>query len=124
MLQEAGYRVLEAKSAEAALVIVQTPEPAIDLLLTDLIMPGKSGIDLVEQIKTVRPDIRSLFMSGYTADLAALRDVLMPEAAFLEKPFTRSSLLVKVHSALHGVSATQPQSSPSSDNRLSRGQGG
>jgi len=65
-----------------------------------------------------------LFMSGYTADLAALRGVLLPEAAFLEKPFTRSSLLAKVYSALHSASATQqPQSSPSSDKRLSRGRG-
>jgi signal transduction histidine kinase len=102
LLQEAGYRVIEAKNAEVALDIVKTSEPAIDLLLTDVVMPGKSGVELQEQAKAVRPDLRSLFVSGYTGDLVAQRGGVVPEAAFLEKPFTRSSLLKKVRSALQG----------------------
>jgi PAS domain S-box-containing protein len=104
MLQGAGYRVIEAGNAEAALDIVKASEPGIDLLLTDVIMPGKSGAELLELAKAIRPSLRSLFVSGYTGDLVALRGGLVPEAAFLEKPFTRSSLLKKVRSALQ----TQP----------------
>ena len=105
MLQDAGYRVIEAKNAKTALDIVIASNPAIDLLLTDVIMPGKSGAELLEEAKVIRPGLHSLFMSGYTGDLVALRDGVLPESAFLEKPFTRSSLLKKVRSALHSESA-------------------
>src|ERR1700733_1601469 len=101
LLQGAGYRVIEASNAEAALEIVKASEPGIELLLTDVIMPGKSGVELLELARAIRPNLRSLFVSGYTGDLVALRGGLVPEEAFLEKPFTRSSLLKKVRSALH-----------------------
>ena len=107
MLQDAGYRVIEADDAETALDILQVSKLGIDLLLTDVIMPGKTGGELLEQAKVVSPTLRSLFMSGYAGDLVALRGGLMPEAAFLEKPFTRTSLLRKVYSILHGESAKQ-----------------
>jgi two-component system cell cycle sensor histidine kinase/response regulator CckA len=100
MLKAAGYRVIEASNAEAALEILKASEPGIDLLITDVIMPGKSGVELLDLAKAIRPSLRSLFVSGYTGDLVALRGGLVPEAAFLEKPFTRSSLLQKVRSAL------------------------
>lgn len=105
-LKDAGYRVIEAGDAEAALDMVKAANSRIDLLLTDVIMPGKSGVELLEQVKVVHPSLRSLFMSGYTGDLP-LRGGLMPEAAFLEKPFTRSSLLKKVRSALLDEPAKQ-----------------
>jgi YesN/AraC family two-component response regulator len=95
------YRVIEAGNAEGALDIVKGSEPGIDLLLTDVIMPGKSGVELLELAKAIRPSLRSLFVSGYTGDLVALRGGLVPESAFLEKPFTRSSLLKKIRSSLH-----------------------
>jgi two-component system cell cycle sensor histidine kinase/response regulator CckA len=101
MLKAVGYSVIEAKNAERALEFVNDAELKIDLLLTDVIMPGKSGVELLEQATLIRPKLRSLFMSGYTGDLVALRGVLVPEAAFLAKPFTRRSLLKKVRSALH-----------------------
>lgn len=110
MLKDAGYRVIEAGNAEKALNIMKAPEPRIDLLLTDVIMPGKSGAQLLEQARTLHPNLHSLFMSGYTGDLVALRGGLVPEAAFLEKPFTRSSLLKKVRSALQREPAGGPAS--------------
>jgi two-component system, cell cycle sensor histidine kinase and response regulator CckA len=100
-LQDAGYRVVQASDGEAALGIVRASQPGIDLLLTDVIMPGKTGVELVEQAKVIRPRLCSLFMSGYTGDLVSQRGVLLQEASFLEKPFTRSSLLKKVYSTLH-----------------------
>jgi two-component system cell cycle sensor histidine kinase/response regulator CckA len=100
MLKDAGYRVIAAKGADTALEIVKASDPAIDLLLTDVIMPGRSGAELVEQAKLIQPELHSLLMSGYTGELVALRGGTFPEAAFLEKPFTRRSLLGKVRAAL------------------------
>jgi PAS domain S-box-containing protein len=100
LLSSAGYRIIEAGNPEKALEIMTASGPEIDLLLTDLIMFGQSGFDLFEQAKIIRPGLRSLFMSGYTGDLVALRRGLISEHAFLAKPFTRISLLNKVYSAL------------------------
>jgi two-component system, cell cycle sensor histidine kinase and response regulator CckA len=107
MLQDAGYRVIQAEDAKTALGILHVSNPAIDLLLTDVIMPGESGVALLEQAKRIHPNLRSLFMSGYPGDLVARRTGLMPEAVFLKKPFTRASLLKKVYSALRCESAKQ-----------------
>ncbi len=74
MLQGAGYRVIEAGNAERALDIVKGSEPGIDLLLIDVIMPGKSGVELLELAKAIRPSLRSLFVSGYTGDLVACEE--------------------------------------------------
>lgn len=107
ILQDPGYRVIEAKDAETALNIIQVSQLAIDLVLTDVIIPGKSGVELREQAKLVRPNLRLFLMSGYVGDLVALRGGLMLQRAVLEKPFTRSSLLKKVHSVLRSESAEQ-----------------
>jgi len=100
ILQDAGYRVIEARNAEKALDLIKASNPGIDLLLTDVIMPGKTGVELLEQAKVICPSLRYLFMSGYTGNLVALRGALMQETSFLEKPFTRISLLKKVNSVL------------------------
>jgi CheY-like chemotaxis protein len=105
LLQDGGYRVVEAKDAEEALTIMAASQPEVDLLLTDVIMPDKSGAELARQAKESHPNLRSMFMSGYTGDLVGRQGVLMEEASFLEKPFTRRSLLVKVYAALHSVTA-------------------
>ena len=103
LLQDGGYRVVEAKDAEDALTIMAASQPEVDLLLTDVIMPDKSGAELARQAKESHPNLRSMFMSGYTGDLVGRQGVLMEEASFLEKPFTRRSLLVKVYAALHSA---------------------
>ena len=105
LLQDGGYRVVEARDAEEALAIMAASQPEVDLLLTDVIMPDKSGAELARQAKESHPNLRSMFMSGYTGDLVGRQGVLMEEASFLEKPFTRRSLLVKVYAALHSVTA-------------------
>jgi two-component system, cell cycle sensor histidine kinase and response regulator CckA len=101
LLASAGYQIIEASNAEKALQIMTASGPGIDLLLTDLIMFGKSGFELFEQAKVIRPELRSLFMSGYTGDLAALRRGLISERTFLAKPFTKVSLLKKIYTVLH-----------------------
>jgi two-component system cell cycle sensor histidine kinase/response regulator CckA len=108
LLQDGGYRVVEAQDAENALKIMARSDPGIDLLLTDVIMPGTSGAELVKKVAKDNPNLRSLFMSGYTSDLVGRHGVSIQEASFLEKPFTKRLLLTKVYAALHGDSA-QPQ---------------
>jgi two-component system cell cycle sensor histidine kinase/response regulator CckA len=108
LLQDGGYRVVEAEDAEDALGIMASSEPEIDLLLTDVVMLGTSGVELVRRAEEGHPKLRSLFMSGYTGDLVGRQGVLIEESYFLEKPFTRRSLLTKVYAALHRESA-KPQ---------------
>jgi CheY-like chemotaxis protein len=69
LLLDGGYRVIEAKDGEDALTIMATSEAGIDLLLTDVIMPEKSGPELVKQAEEGYPKTRSLFMSGYSGDM-------------------------------------------------------
>ncbi len=102
LLQDGGYRTADAKDAEEALRMLAAHSPEIDLLLTDVIMTGMSGAELVKQAREDDPKLRSLFMSGYTTDLVERQGVFMQESCFLEKPFTRRSLLTKVYAALHG----------------------
>jgi len=103
LLRQGGYRVLEANNGEEALKIIAAAQPEIDLLLTDVIMPEKSGAELSREAKEGHPRLRCLFMSGYTGDLVNRQGVIMEEASFLEKPFTKRSLLTKVDSVLHGA---------------------
>jgi two-component system cell cycle sensor histidine kinase/response regulator CckA len=102
LLSNAGYRVVEANSAEKAMEVITGSGPGIDLLLTDLVMFGQSGLELFERAKVLYPNLRSLFMSGYTGDLVDLQSGLIPESAFLAKPLARVPLLKKVYEALHG----------------------
>jgi PAS domain S-box-containing protein len=101
LLLDAGYRVLEAKDGESALRIMATSGAGIDLLLTDVIMPETSGPELAKQAEEGHPMTRSLFMSGYSGDMIKRHGLLIQEDSFLEKPFTRRSLLTKVYAALH-----------------------
>ena len=100
LLADAGYRVIEARNAEDALGILETHQLEIDLLFTDVIMPGKTGVQLLAQAKLINPKLRVLLMSGYPGDLFDLHGELIPEGSFLEKPFNRRSLLRKVYSVL------------------------
>jgi PAS domain S-box-containing protein len=100
MLHALGYTVLSAASAEEALRLAREHAGIIDLLITDVIMPGMNGRDLAVQLQTLRPDLRCLFMSGYPADVIAHQGVLDPGVRFLQKPFTRSSLADKVRETL------------------------
>jgi len=100
MLEGQGYTVLDAGTPEEALRLAREHAGEIHLLMTDVVMPAMNGRDLVTQVATVRPRVKSLFMSGYTADVIAGRGVLAADVHFIQKPFTRQALAVKVRQVL------------------------
>jgi two-component system, cell cycle sensor histidine kinase and response regulator CckA len=95
-----GYEVLEAENGEAALQLCSKHQGEIDLVLTDLVMPGISGHQLAGELAQRHPEIKMLFMSGYTEDSAARRDILLKGSAFLQKPFSVGDLSNAVQQAL------------------------
>jgi CheY-like chemotaxis protein len=95
-----GYQVMEAANAEEALLICEREGERIDLILTDVVMPGLSGRELADRLKTLRPGIKVLFMSGYTDDTIVQHGVLRKEAEFIQKPFSPDELAIKVREVL------------------------
>jgi PAS domain S-box-containing protein len=99
-LQDLGYSVLSAKSPEEALKLFAGHSGDIQLLLTDVIMPGMNGKQLAKQISAIKPDVKVLFMSGYSANEVSERGRLEQKTAFIAKPFTRDELARKVRDIL------------------------
>ncbi len=100
ILRSSGYQVLEANCGDAALALVKDyPEP-IHLLLTDVIMPGMTGKELSEQLRLRHPEIRVLFMSGYTEDVIMHRGVLDASVEYIAKPFTPAGLVARAAEVL------------------------
>jgi signal transduction histidine kinase len=101
VLEGAGYRVLEAASAEAAIDLCgQINGDKIDLLLTDVVMPGMSGNEMSRVLLAKQPDMPVLYMSGYTDDAIVQHGVLEAGINFLQKPFTPGALALKVREVL------------------------
>ncbi len=100
IMSGAGYTVIEAANAVDALALTSSHPGRIDILLTDLIMPGPSGVDLAKQLKATRADVRVLFMSGYTDNAIVRNGLLADGGVFLQKPFTPGDLLRKVRQVL------------------------
>lgn len=100
MLEFMGYSVLQAETPLTALSICENMEQEIDLLLTDVIMPDMSGKEVYERIEMIRPGIKALFMSGYTADIIMRKSVLEEHMHFIQKPFDMDVLNAKIKSAL------------------------
>ena len=100
IISKLGYKLLEAGNGQEALrLIAHYPDP-VHLLLTDVVMPGISGKILAEELSRTRPDMKTLFMSGYTDEAIAHHGVLNPGVAFLQKPFSPMSLAAKMRSVL------------------------
>jgi two-component system, cell cycle sensor histidine kinase and response regulator CckA len=95
IMTRAGYTVIEAGDGEQGAQLAARL-PRIDVLLTDVVMPRLNGIELAAQLRTTRPDLRVLFMSGYT-DYAIVRSGLLSDSTtYLQKPFTPEELLRKL----------------------------
>jgi two-component system, cell cycle sensor histidine kinase and response regulator CckA len=102
ILSGAGYRVLAADGGAHALELAALHEGGIDLLVSDVVMPGMLGKELAEKLLDVRPGTRVLFMSGYAQPVLASQGTLEPGVALLEKPFTADDLLSAVRRRLDG----------------------
>jgi len=100
LLQGAGYTVLEAANAGMAISLAEEHQEAIDIMLTDVIMPGMSGRELCQRVCALRPDMKVLLMSGYAPDLIARYGAMESDVALIEKPFTRYSLLAALSTVL------------------------
>ncbi len=99
-LSRAGYRVLAARDGDEALTRSAAHDGRIDLLLTDVVMPGLNGREVARRFRLGRPDSRVLFMSGYAADVIADEGALAGDAELLVKPFTPDELEARVRAAL------------------------
>jgi CheY-like chemotaxis protein len=100
ILTKNGYRVFESSSPTDAISLCADPSRKIDLVLTDVVMPEMSGMDLIARVHEVRPGLPVLYMSGYPQDVIAHQGLVTGEVHLLEKPFTQKGLLRAVREAL------------------------
>jgi two-component system cell cycle sensor histidine kinase/response regulator CckA len=99
-LSEAGARVFEAASVGEALEVLGTARPAVQLVITDVVMPEMNGVDLAREIREQWPATAVLFMSAFPAEVLVREGLANPDVLFLAKPFTRDELIGKVAQAL------------------------
>ena len=100
VLQSRGYRVLAAKDGLEAVPLEEGFPERIDLLITDVVMPGMSGRELAQHLGAARPETKVLFVSGYTDDALLRHGATLPGTAFLQKPFALEDLLLRVRALL------------------------
>ena len=100
ILEKRGYRVLLARSPDEALGIA-SDEPDIAVLLSDVVLPGMSGPALATELLRTHPDVRVLYMSGYSDDALSQRGVRDPGTELIEKPFSANALVAKVDEVAH-----------------------
>jgi len=108
-LERSGYRVLEARDGREALEHLEAHPGAIDLVLSDVVMPGMGGAELVRRLHQLSPPPRVLFMTGYADDGAEALESLDPQVELLKKPFAMGDLLGRVREALDRGGASGPQ---------------
>jgi two-component system, cell cycle sensor histidine kinase and response regulator CckA len=100
MLERMGYVVLTANTPNEAIRLFRESKNTIDLVITDVIMPEMNGRDLAEHFLALKPGIKCLYMSGYTADIITNQEALDESVYFIHKPFTKNELETKVQEAL------------------------
>jgi CheY-like chemotaxis protein len=100
VLKSRGYNVLSAQHGSAALKLASDRDRAVDLVLTDIVMPAMSGRQLVEALQVERPRLRVIYMSGYTDDEVLRRGLHDPSTSFIQKPFTADNLATQVRKVL------------------------
>ena len=103
LLEWHGYTVLEARNGADALEIYEGRQQGIDLVLTDLVMPGMGGAELVERLRARRPELPVVFMSGYADKAMTSNGALGQGTAYVEKPFTVELLMKRLREVLEGA---------------------
>jgi len=107
-LRQRGYTVLETSAPVEAIRLCKQHAGHISLLITDIVMPEMTGIDLAERLAKLRPEIKTLYISGYPTQAIAHHGVLKPGVIFLQKPFTPDTLAQKVREVLNTAQKTNP----------------
>jgi DNA-binding NtrC family response regulator len=100
MLEALGYSVIVSDSPAQALSLCAQAVTPIDLMMTDVVMPGMNGKELMQKAQAVRPGTKVLFMSGYTSNVIAHHGVLEEGIRFIQKPFSMEDLAQKVRDAI------------------------
>ena len=100
MLESLGYTVLTASTPMEAIQLAETYSDRIDLLITDVVLPEMSGRILVERLRSINPDLKYIYMSGYTANAIAHQGVLEEGVHFIPKPFSIKDIADKVRNVL------------------------
>jgi CheY-like chemotaxis protein len=100
MLESDGLTVLQAPGGEEALALARQGDAPIDLLLTDIVMPGMSGVELADRLERERPDLRILFMTGYAEEVVVREEILGKHRECIGKPFTQEQITKRVREIL------------------------
>ena len=108
LLEEGGYTVLEASSGTHALEVAGKHSGPIHLLLTDVVMPGMNGRELAQKMIATYPAVKVIYTSGYTGSFSSHEDLFDPGAIRIQKPFSQTMLLRKVHGALDFQKESEP----------------
>jgi CheY-like chemotaxis protein len=104
ILRHRGYRVIDASGGEEALALFDHHGDSIQLLLTDMVMPKMSGRELCERLRALRPNLKVVFMSGYTDDILVRTGGISPGMSFLQKPLRPDTLTAAIRAALDSPS--------------------
>jgi len=107
--RDGGFLVLAAGGAGEAMELAARSPGPVDVLVTDVVMPGVNGKALAEELRRRRPDLRVLFVSGYPDDIIGRHGVLDPGVEFLPKPFTPAALVARVGGLMSGASDPSPR---------------
>lgn len=108
ILERSGYKVLEAEHGAQALERCETHQGAIDLVVSDIVMPTMGGREMAERLRVIRPNSALLFVSGFTDDEVLRQGIVITGSAYLQKPFSPTSLVAKIGEMLQGP-ATEPE---------------
>ena len=106
-LRDFGYTVVQAGDASQALAVLAVT-PRVDLLFTDIVMPGMNGRQLADKARELRPGLKVLYTTGFTRNAVVHNGVLDPGVALISKPFTVDDLAIKVRVVLDGAGIDQP----------------
>jgi two-component system cell cycle sensor histidine kinase/response regulator CckA len=109
-LQHAGFRVLQAPGGAEAMALCEAEGATVDVLVTDVVMPGESGRQVAGRIRALQPGLRVVYMSGYAEDEALRSGSVEAGAIFLQKPVEPEQLVAAVHAALGIAPALEPAS--------------
>src|SRR5262245_15791652 len=118
-LRKLGYKIIEAKNGVDACLLASQQVGSVHLLITDMVMPGMGGRELAQHLAVIMPDLRILFMSGYTDDVGILAGLEEGTTSFLQKPFTPEMLAQTVRNLLDST-AIRPKAVANSASRNKR----